>query len=806
MLISNEWLKEYVTIDDSVSNLAERITRTGIEVDDLIDYTKDIKNLVVGFVKSKDKHPDADKLNVCQVDIGEDEPVQIVCGAPNVDAGQYVIVAKVGGRLPGGIKIKRAKLRGERSEGMICSLQEIGISSNYIPKSFESGIYVFSESQVPGTDALQALYLDDQVMEFDLTPNRADALSMIGTAYEVAALYNTKMTKPDTTSNELELSANDELTVTIENEDKVPYYSARVVHDVTIEPSPIWMQARLIKAGIRPINNVVDISNYVLLEYGQPLHMFDQDAIGSQQIVVRQANEGEKMTTLDDTERELLTSDIVITNGQTPIALAGVMGGDFSEVKEQTSNIVIEGAIFDPVSIRHTSRRLNLRSESSSRFEKGIATEFVDEAVDRACYLLQTYANGKVLKDRVSSGELGAFITPIDITADKINRTIGFDLSQNDIVTIFNQLGFDTEINDDVITVLVPSRRKDITIKEDLIEEVARIYGYDDIPSTLPVFDKVTSGQLTDRQYKTRMVKEVLEGAGLDQAITYSLVSKEDATAFSMQQRQTIDLLMPMSEAHASLRQSLLPHLIEAASYNVARKNKDVKLFEIGNVFFANGEGELPDQVEYLSGILTGDYVVNQWQGKKETVDFYLAKGVVDRVSEKLNLEFSYRRADIDGLHPGRTAEILLENKVVGFIGELHPTLAADNDLKRTYVFELNFDALMSVSVGYINYQPIPRFPGMSRDIALEVDQNIPAADLLSTIHAHGGNILKDTLVFDVYQGEHLEKGKKSIAIRLNYLDTEETLTDERVSKVQAEIEAALIEQGEVVEIGRAHV
>ncbi|HGZ9851775.1 TPA: phenylalanine--tRNA ligase subunit beta [Staphylococcus aureus] len=799
MLISNEWLKEYVTIDDSVSNLAERITRTGIEVDDLIDYTKDIKNLVVGFVKSKEKHPDADKLNVCQVDIGEDEPVQIVCGAPNVDAGQYVIVAKVGGRLPGGIKIKRAKLRGERSEGMICSLQEIGISSNYIPKSFESGIYVFSESQVPGTDALQALYLDDQVMEFDLTPNRADALSMIGTAYEVAALYNTKMTKPETTSNELELSANDELTVTIENEDKVPYYSARVVHDVTIEPSPIWMQARLIKAGIRPINNVVDISNYVLLEYGQPLHMFDQDAIGSQQIVVRQANEGEKMTTLDDTERELLTSDIVITNGQTPIALAGVMGGDFSEVKEHTSNIVIEGAIFDSVSIRHTSRRLNLRSESSSRFEKGIATEFVDEAVDRACYLLQTYANGKVLKDRVSSGELGAFITPIDITADKINRTIGFDLSQNDIVTIFNQLGFDTEINDDVITVQVPSRRKDITIKEDLIEEVARIYGYDDIPSTLPVFEKVTSGQLTDRQYKTRMVKEVLEGAGLDQAITYSLVSKEDATAFAMQQRQTIDLLMPMSEAHASLRQSLLPHLIEAASYNVARKNKNVKLFEIGNVFFANGEGELPDQVEYLSGILTGDYVVNQWQGKKETVDFYLAKGVVDRVAEKLNLEFSYRRADIDGLHPGRTAEILLENKVVGFIGELHPTLAADNDLKRTYVFELNFDALMAVSVGYINYQPIPRFPGMSRDIALEVNQNIPAADLLSTIHAHGGNILKDTLVFDVYQGEHLEKGKRSIAIRLNYLDTEETLTDERVSKVQAEIEAALIKQGAVI-------
>lgn len=799
MLISNEWLKDYVDAGVKVEDLAERITRTGIEVDDMIDYTKDVKNLVVGYIQSKEKHPDADKLNICQVDIGEEEPVQIVCGAPNVDAGQHVIVAKVGGRLPGGIKIKRAKLRGERSEGMICSLQEIGISSNVVPKVYENGIFVFPTEVEPGTDALTALYLNDQVMEFDLTPNRADALSMVGTAYEVAALYQTEMTKPTTKSNEISESATNELSVTINNPEKVPYYSARVVKNVSIEPSPIWMQARLIKAGIRPINNVVDISNYVLLEYGQPLHMFDQDHIGSKDIVVRQAKDEETMTTLDNNERKLVDTDIVISNGKEPIALAGVMGGDFSEVTEQTTNVVIEGAIFDPVSIRHTSRRLNLRSEASSRFEKGIATEFVDEAVDRACYLLQKLASGEVLQDRVSSGDLRSFVTPIDITAEKVNKTIGFNLSNDEIQAIFKQLGFETTLKGETLTVNVPSRRKDITIKEDLIEEVARIYGYDEIPSSLPVFGEVTSGELTDRQHKTRTVKETLEGAGLNQAITYSLVSKDHAKDFALQERSTISLLMPMSEAHATLRQSLLPHLIEATAYNVARKNKDVRLYEVGRVFFGNDEGELPDEVEYLSGILTGEYVVNAWQGKKEKIDFFIAKGVVDRVAEKLNLEFSYKAGKIEGLHPGRTAIVSLEGQDIGFIGELHPQVAADNDLKRTYVFELNYDAMMQVAVGYINYEQIPKFPGVTRDIALEVNHDVPSSELKQIIHNNDEDILQSTLVFDVYEGEHLEKGKKSVAIRLNYLDTEDTLTDERVSKIHDKILEALQAQGATI-------
>ncbi|HHQ7379355.1 phenylalanine--tRNA ligase subunit beta [Staphylococcus xylosus] len=799
MFISKEWLESYVEVNQPVNVLAERITRTGIEVDDIIDYTKGIKNLVVGYVQSIAAHPDADKLNVCQVDIGEVEPVQIVCGAPNVDAGQTVIVATVGGRLPGGVKIKRAKLRGERSEGMICSLQEIGVPTNLVPKQFENGIYVFSSEVTPGTDALSALYLDDQVMEFDLTPNRADALSMIGTAYETAALYNVPMVKPETQSNENDEHTNDEISVTIQNEDKVPYYSARVVKDVTIKPSPEWMQMRLIKAGIRPINNVVDISNYVLIEYGQPLHMFDKDQIGSKQIEVRQAKADEVITTLDDQERKLVASDIVITNGNSPIAIAGVMGGDFSEVTEATTNVVIEGAIFDPVSIRHTSRRLNLRSEASSRFEKGIATEFVDEAVDRACYLLQTYADGTVTQGRVAEGDLGEFVTPIDISVSKVNQTIGFELAAKDIEAIFVQLGFETTNTDDVLTVMVPSRRKDITIKEDLIEEIARIYGYDEIPSTLPVFEHVTHGSLTDRQSKSRIVKASLEGAGLNQTINYSLVDKERANHFALQNRDTVALLMPMSEAHSTLRQSLIPHLIDAVAYNVARKNNHVRLYELGRVFFGNGEGELPDEVEYLSGILTGDYTVNAWQGKKEEIDFFVAKGIVDRVAEKLDIQFEYEAAEINGLHPGRTAYVKLNEKVIGFVGELHPQIEKDNDLKRTYVFELNYDELMAVSVGYINYQPIPRFPGVSRDIALVINRDMPSAKLVNTIHQNGGDILQEAEVFDVYEGEHVAEDEKSIAIRLSYLDTEDTLTDDKVNAVHEAILTALQAEGATI-------
>ncbi|MDT0668310.1 phenylalanine--tRNA ligase subunit beta [Mammaliicoccus sciuri] len=796
MLVSKEWLSEYINIDANTEDLAEKITRSGIEVDSVTHYGDDIKKLVVGHVVSKEKHPEADKLNICIVDVGEEEPVQIVCGAPNVDKDQYVIVVRVGGRLPGGVKIKRAKLRGEVSEGMICSLQEIGIDPNVMPKKYADGIYVFSNEPTPGSDALEALLLNDDVLDFDLTPNRADCLSMLGAAHEVSALYGNDIQYPNTSLDESEEKASQSLSVTVQNQEGVPFYAARVVKNVTIAPSPSWMQSRLMKAGIRPINNVVDVSNYVLLEYGQPLHMFDQDQIGSDQIVARYAHENEKITTLDNVERELLTSDLVITNGEEPIAIAGVMGGDFSEVTENTQNVVIESALFNATNVRQTSRRLGLRSEASSRFEKGIASERVLDALDRAAKLLQDIAGGTVLSEVVSDGNLPELSRTIDITTQDVNQLIGFDLSTDEINTIFNRLGFETIVSDDAFKVEVPSRRNDISIKADLIEEVARIYGYDQLPSTLPNFDNATAGYLTDNQLKTRKVKEILEGAGLDQAITYSLVRKDVAQNYTLEQQEVVELMMPMSEDQAVLRQSLLPRLVDATRYNVARKNKNVALYELGKVFYSNGKDQLPTEVEFLSGILTGQYTSNKWQQKDEPVDFFLVKGIVERLAEQLNLTFTYEATTLDLLHPGRTAYVKLNDEVVGLIAELHPKVEKENDLDRTYVFELNFTKILGQPVGKIEYEAIPKFPGVSRDIALVVNTEVTAATLIHTINENGADILNNAEVFDVYEGEHMEPGKKSVAIRLDYLDVNETLTEDKVSAVHEQILTALEQNG----------
>ncbi len=796
MLVSKEWLSEYINIDANTEDLAEKITRSGIEVDSVTHYGDDIKKLVVGHVVSKEKLPEADKLNICIVDVGEEEPVQIVCGAPNVDKDQYVIVVRVGGRLPGGVKIKRAKLRGEVSEGMICSLQEIGIDPNVMPKKYADGIYVFSNEPTPGSDALEALLLNDDVLDFDLTPNRADCLSMLGAAHEVSALYGNDIQYPNTSLDESEEKASQSLSVTVQDQEGVPFYAARVVKNVTIAPSPSWMQSRLMKAGIRPINNVVDVSNYVLLEYGQPLHMFDQDQIGSDQIVARYAHENEKITTLDNVERELLTSDLVITNGEEPIAIAGVMGGDFSEVTENTQNVVIESALFNATNVRQTSRRLGLRSEASSRFEKGIASERVLDALDRAAKLLQDIAGGTVLSEVVSDGNLPELSRTIDITTQDVNQLIGFDLSTDEINTIFNRLGFETIVSDDAFKVEVPSRRNDISIKADLIEEVARIYGYDQLPSTLPNFDNATAGYLTDNQLKTRKVKEILEGAGLDQAITYSLVRKDVAQNYTLEQQEVVELMMPMSEDQAVLRQSLLPRLVDATRYNVARKNKNVALYELGKVFYSNGKDQLPTEVEFLSGILTGQYTSNKWQQKDEPVDFFLVKGIVERLAEQLNLTFTYEATTFDLLHPGRTAYVKLNDEVVGLIAELHPKVEKENDLDRTYVFELNFTKILGQPVGKIEYEAIPKFPGVSRDIALVVNTEVTAATLIHTINENGADILNNAEVFDVYEGEHMEPGKKSVAIRLDYLDVNETLTEDKVSAVHEQILTALEQNG----------
>ena len=796
--VSKEWLNEFIDVDADVHELSERITRGGIEVDDIIDYTSDIKKLVIGYVEDVKQHPNADKLNLCRVDTG-DEVKQIVCGADNVAADTYVIVCQVGGRLPGGVKIKKAKLRGEVSEGMICSLDELGIPSEYVPKEFQDGIFIFSGEQEAGSPALPAVYLDDAVMEFDLTPNRKDALSMIGAAYEAKALYGGEVKLPSTDFTE----TGEDVDVTVKNEDSeaVPYYALRVVKDVEIKPAPTWMQIRLIKAGIRPINNVVDISNYVLLEYGQPLHMFDYDQLGSKEIVTRFAHKDEKMKTLDEKERTLHESDIVITNGKEPVALAGVMGGDFSEVTDQTTNVVIESAVFDPVAIRRTSGRLNLRSEASSRFEKGVSHEFVLPALERAAYLLQEYAGGKVQIGYNSDGQLDTSDSVIKTSTAFINNRLGMALKTSEIEKTLSKLGLETVSDGDELEIHVPSRRDDLQIPEDITEEVARIYGYDALPTSLPKFETITPGRLTDEQQKHRIIRHQLEALGLSQSINYALTSEEKASQFT-ERTEGLRLMMPMSEDRAVLRNSLVPHLVDNAVYNTSRQQKDVQLFEVGKIFISKGQDTQPEEIEKLGGILTGRMNNTDWLGSHVPADFYAAKGVLDSVFEKLGLTEEVKYVPSEGhreMHPGRTADIKMGEKYVGFVGELHPKYEKDHDLDQTVVFEVDLDALLAVKSGTIEYEVLPKYPSITRDIALVTDRDVTAGTLVDIIENAAAKYLIDVYVFDVYEGERIEEDKKSVAIRLTYLNKEETLTDEAVEEIHQPVLEALKDEGFVL-------
>lgn len=619
MLVSLKWLSQYVDFSNlAPAELAEKITRSGIEVDAVIDRSKGMTNVVVGHVVAKEKHPEADKLNICQVDVGEESLQQIICGAPNVDAGQKVIVARPGAHLPGGIKIKKAKLRGQESNGMICSLQELGIEGRLVPKAYAEGIYVLPEDSVPGTDALELLGLRDTVLELGLTANRSDAMSMLGVAYEVAAILGTDVKLPEITYAEAAEKASDVLQLEVQDTTVNPLYAAKVIRNIKVAQSPLWLQQYLMAGGIRPHNNVVDITNYVLLEYGQPLHAFDYEQLGTGKIVTRPALAGEKMTTLDDTERTLQPHNYLITNGEVAEAVAGVMGGAKSEVSDKTTTVVIESAYFQGASVRRTSRDLGLRSDSSARFEKGVDPNRVLLAAERAAALLAELAGGEVLEGTVLVDELDKTPARVVVSPDFINARLGMKISLEDMLAILNRLQFGVEAANGMLIVDVPTRRGDITIEEDIVEEIARLYGYDEIPMTLPLSGEQIGG-LTPYQVKRRIVRDVMEGAGLYQAVTYSLTSAADAQKFALQKEETTKLLMPMSEEHSTLRQSILPHLIEAVSHNVARQVNDVALYEIGSVFLGKTEHDLPHEEEHLAFVLTGRWTDNTWQGEKSS-------------------------------------------------------------------------------------------------------------------------------------------------------------------------------------------
>jgi phenylalanyl-tRNA synthetase beta chain len=796
MFVSYRWLQEYVDLTGiSASDLAEKITRSGIEVESVAKLGEGISGVVVGHVVEREQHPNADKLNKCLVDIGEGEPVQIICGAPNVAQGQKVAVAKVGAVLPGNFKIKRAKLRGEESNGMICSLQELGIEGKLVPKEYQEGIFVFPSDVEVGSDALELLNLHDEVLELGLTPNRSDALSMLGVAHEVAAILGRDVKYPEAIVEENNEKASDYITVKVEEKEDNPLYVARVVKNVKIGPSPLWMQTRLMAAGIRPHNNVVDITNYILLEYGQPLHAFDYDRLGSKEILVRRAQNGEKIVTLDDVERTLTEDHLVITNGTEPVALAGVMGGANSEVQDDTTTVLIESAYFKGLTIRTASKDHGLRSEASARFEKGIDPNRTRLAADRAAALMAQYASGEVVGGTVEVDTLTIEPAVISITLDRINGVLGTSLTAGQVKDIFTRLQFEVKEEEGSFVVTVPTRRGDITIEEDLVEEVARLYGYDHLPTTLPV-SEATPGRLTPYQEKRRKVRRFLEGAGLLQAITYSLTSEEKATQFTMDQAAPIRLAMPMSEERSTLRLSLIPHLLEAVKHNNARQIDSVALYEIGSVFLPTAQGELPQEKERLAGAVTGLWHMHGWQGEKKAVDFYVVKGILEDLFELLGTadRIEYKLASKEGMHPGRTAEVFLSGVSIGFVGQLHPAVQKELDLRETYVFELDLQTLLTTDVKEVQYEAIPRFPSISRDIALVVEKEVPAGNIQRVIQEAGGKLLKEVTVFDLYEGEKMEPGKKSVAFSLRYFDPERTLTDEEVTKAHNNVLKAVEE------------
>lgn len=800
MIVSYKWLNEYLDLSNiSAKELADQMSLTGIEVEGIEVKADGLKKIVVGEVKECIPHPDSDHLSICQVDIGEEELSQIVCGAPNVQAGIKVIVALPGSRIAGNVKIKKGKMRGQVSNGMICSLQEIGYADNVIAKEFAEGIQYLPEEAVVGEPVFKYLDMDDALIELSITPNRADALSMRGVAYEVGAIYRQTPQFKELPLTESSKVASEQIKVTVEDTTDAPAYQIRIIEDVKIAPSPQWLQNRLMNAGIRPINNVVDVTNYVLLLFGQPLHAFDYQRLASQEIVVRRAHQGESLVTLDGEVRELSPEQIVITNGQEPVALAGVMGGLDSEIVETTTTVALEAALFDPIAIRKASKAFNLRSESSARFEKGINQATVNQACDFAAAMIAQLAQGTVLKGAVVGSSVAAKDTLVDVTLARINQYLGTSLSFAEVDEIFTALGFTFQQNDGKYTVSVPPRRWDIQIAADLIEEVARIYGYNRLPSTLPSGQTV-AGSLTAEQKAVRKIRSLLEGNGLNEAISYALTTEEKAQRFTFKDSQVTKLDWPMTEERAVLRMNLISGLLDDVAYNTARRNNQVALYEVGRVFYQNGDAKkaLPVEENHLAFALAGEWNNKDWQTSVEKVDYFYAKGILDQLFTELSVvnRIRYERAsELTDLHPGRSAFVYLDDEKIGFIGQVHPTIAKNYEVPETYVAELNLEALIQASFNQFVFVPVSKFPSMSRDIAMLVKEETSHQEVMETIQSSAGRFLNDVTIFDVYQGKNIEAGYKSVAYSLTFVNAEATLTDEEVNSAMKKVVQALTDQ-----------
>jgi len=770
MAISMNWVKDYVDLENvDLKDLAKKITDSGVNVEKVVQC--ELNNLVVGHVLECVMHPDSDHLHVCQVDVGS-ETLQIVCGAHNVREGLKVIVSLPGAVLPGGFEIKKSTIRGVESNGMICALSEIGLEEE-TPENRAKGIYELPNDVLAGTDVVKYLGLDDTIYELDLNPNRnIDCTNHIGFAYEVASVLGKKVNMPDISTKPIKDSIKKHFELIIDTPN-CTMYNAKMVKDVVIKESPDFIKNRLIAAGMRPINNVVDISNYVMLEYGQPLHFFDKDKLGDK-ILVRMAGDNEVITTLDKKNRELTSEDIVITDGEKPVCIAGVMGGENTEVDENTKNILIESAIFNSYNVRYTSLRLDLRSEASLRYERGLNYENSLLAIERACHLLEKYASGTVLSDTITHDVIEKTKKVASVTKDDVNTVLGLNMTDEDIVHSLNNLGFNYKYENNEYVVEIPNRRLDVEPhKQDLIEEIGRLYGYDKIESKLPVGITKEGKYVGNVKYR-KLISKRLRSLGLNECRTYTLVSDDEFNMFKYNQKEKIELLRPMSSDKKVIRQSLIPSLLKVYEYNKARGAKDILLYEIANTYYEEDKEETK-----IAVLMKGNYISNTWNKANIKVDFYLIKGVVENLLDYLGLKNRYQFIEsvVDGIHRGISCEITIDKDSIGYMGKVHPNIIKDD----VYVLELSMNKIVDKKVRSIKYKEISKYPSIIKDLAFIVDDSITSQSIIDTIKKAAGKILTNVDVFDLYKGENVETGKKSIAYSLTFSDPTRTLSDEEV-------------------------
>ena len=770
MLLSKKFVSDYIDLPEelTIEKIAEDMTSVGNEYDfagKLINCT----NLTIGKVIECIDHPDSDHLHICKVDIGT-EILNIVCGAPNVRTGIKVIVALPGAKLPGG-EIKKGMIRGVESNGMLCSIKELGLDNKFLEPRDIEGIHELEETAEIGSDPIKFLELDDEVIDFELTSNRGDLLSVLGLSYELGAIYKKDIKPIDLTYTENNENIKDQFNIKIETTD-CPLFLAKKVKNVTIKESPKFIKNRLIACGIRPINNVVDISNYVMLETGQPLHYYDSDRLGDT-LIVRNAENNELLTTLDNVERTLTEEDIVIANNDGPVGLAGVMGGLSTEVENDTKNIIIEAAIFNSTKVRLTSKKI-LRSESSNRFEKGLDPNRTYMAIERSCALLEKYADAEIVGGLIVHDNVDKQEKTIDIRFEKINKVLGINVPKEEVISIFKSLKFTVEEQNDLLKVTVPTRRLDIKIEEDLIEEVGRIYGMDKIEGKLPVLPmKLGKFDKTKRAIKNKLVD-----LGLNETLTYSLIPQSEVHKFTTDEFVEIMIADPMSEDRNTLRYSLLHSLNEVYNYNSARNNTDISIFEIGKTFYKENN-EYKENTK-LAILLSGNYYLDI---KKTKVDFYILKGIVEELLDFLGFQgrYSFTLGNIPKeLHPGQSALINIQGQNIGIIGKLHPNITK----KDIYVFEIDYDKLLSLHPSKMTYKDIPKFPSIIKDVAFSIDKSIYSENIEKVIKKAGGRLLTNIEVFDVYIGENIDTNEKSIAYKLTFQDPSKTLTDDEVMDV----------------------